>query len=96
MILVWWSSGLSAPVSTIVWYFCRGEVVAATAGEQTSLAKGTEPCTFGSGGNHGGYFPGPLNPVEVECRKRREKRADALILPPPVFPGEDRGGDSGR
>ena len=54
MIFVWWSSGLSAPVSTMVWYFCRGEVVAVMAGEETSLVKRADLHTFGSLCNHSG------------------------------------------
>ena len=77
MILVWWSSGLSAPVSTMVWYFCKGEVLAVTAGEQTLMVKGADLRTFGSRSDHSRDFPNPLIPVEVQCRKRRDKWADA-------------------
>ena len=96
MILVWWSSGLSAPFSTIVWYFCRGEVVTVTVGEQALLVKGSDLHTFGSRSNHGGDFPYSLIPVEVQCGKRGDERADALTLPPSVLPGEYRGGDGER
>jgi len=67
MILVWWSSGLSAPVSTIVWYFCSGEVVAVAAGERASLAKGADPHTFGSGNNYSGDSARPWILIEVQC-----------------------------
>jgi len=77
MILVWWSSGLSAPVSTMVWYFCRGEVLAVTAGEQILMVKGADIRTFGSRSNHSRDFPYPLIPAEVQCRKDRDERADA-------------------
>ena len=77
MILVWWSSGLSAPVSTMVWYFCRGEVVAVTTSEQKLLVRKPDLHTFGSRSNHSGDIPYPLIPVEVQCGKRRNKRSDA-------------------
>jgi len=95
MILVWWSSGLSAPVSTIVWYFCSGEVDAVTASECASLVKGADPHTFGSGSNYSRDSAYPWVIIEVQCRKRTHKRAEAVGLPPPVFSGEHRGGDAG-
>jgi len=79
----------------MVWYFCRGEVVAVTLGGWTSSVQTADRRTFGSWSNYSGDSVYALIPIEVECRKCMQKWADTLTLPPPVLSGEYRRGDAG-
>ena len=71
----------------MVWYFCRGEVVAATGRWVRIVAHGVDPRTFGPLGNYGGYPSCPWTFAEVQLRENTRKGANALTVSPPVLPG---------